>query len=363
MGNPTDLQKFIEAHSNWRELLSQEPYYLTIKDDGPYCIFNYNQIKSDFSISLVQEARGLVFRIDNGVKLVCMAFQKFFNYSEPNAHPIDWASAKIQEKVDGSIIKVWYDEGWHVSTNGVIDAFKTDLQLPTAEFKSFGELFMTAWKNSTSFDFDYLLSKDYTSIFELVSPFNRVVVPYKDITTYTIGCRNNFTGKEYPFTLPAFNAPKVYSFASFEDMIESTKTLPYSQEGYVVVDKDYNRVKVKSLAYLRVHHLKDNGNVNLKRVLELVKLNEIDEYLSYFPEYTEIFTGVKNRYDNTMKMISEIKEEVISLRNQYASNRKGFALRVLEKPVKLRKYYFVAYDGNEAKFEKMIDDISIDDLL
>lgn len=265
--------------------------------------------------------------------------------------------------VHNSIIKVWHDESWHVSTNGMIDAFETDLQLPTVEFKSFGELFMTAWKNSTSFDFDYLLSKDYTSIFELVSPFNRVVVPYKEITTYTIGCRNNLTGKEYPFTLPAFNAPKVYSFASFEDMIESTKTLPYSQEGYVVVDKDFNRVKVKGLAYLQIHHLKDNGNVNPKRVLELVKLNEIDEYLSYFPEYTDIFNQVKAKYDKTLETISDIKSEVISLKEKFISDRKGFALYVLTKPEKIRKYYFVAYDGNENKFKTMIDFIDYDDLL
>lgn len=358
------LIKYIETHPNWRTELSASPYHISIRDDGLYTLFSYNQIESDFSQPIVQVCRGIILKnADTSPKVVCWPFNKFFNYSEPNVHSIDWSSAKVQEKVDGSIIKVWYDEGWHVSTNGVIDAFKTDLQFPTEEFKSFGELFMTAWKNSTSFDFDYLLSKDYTSIFELVSPFNRVVVPYKEITTYTIGCRNNLTGKECSFTLPAFNAPKVYSFASFEDMIESTKTLPYSQEGYVVVDKDYNRVKVKSLAYLQAHHLKDNGNVNPKRVLELVKLNEIDEYLSYFPEYTDIFNQVKSKYDKTMGVVSGIKAEVISLYNQYASDRKGFALYVLTKPEKIRKYYFAAYDGNENRFKTMIDSIDYDDLI
>ena len=224
--------------------------------------------------------------------------------------------------MDGSIIKVWYDEGWHVSTNGVIDAFKTDLQLPTNEFKSFGELFMAAWKNSTSFDFDYLLSKDYTSIFELVSPFNRVVVPYKEITAYTIGCRNNLTGQEYPFTLPAFHAPKVYSFASFEDMIESTKTLPYSQEGYVVVDKDYNRVKVKGIQYVLCHRLKGESFSN-KRAIELALTGESSEFLSYFPEYKPIVARAMKAIDSIQDYLLKRLEE---LKAYSFSSQKDFAL-------------------------------------
>lgn len=384
------LVDYIKNHVNWRAELSAAPYHISIRDDGPYTLFSYNQIESDFSQPIVQVCRGIIlkiteeyssssltsydpfvaFRTGCDVKIVCWPFNKFFNYSEPNAHSIDWSSAKVQEKVDGSIIKVWYDKDWHVSTNGVIDAFKTDLQLPTNEFKSFGELFMYAAKNTCG-DVDKMFSRMcpfFTYVFELVSPFNRVVVPYKDAQIYFIGLRRTDTGEEFNPRehIPLcenMNFPRIFSFTSFENMIESTKTLPYSQEGYVVVDKNYNRVKVKSLAYLQVHHLKDNGNVNLKRVLELVKLNEIDEYLSYFPEYTDIFYRVKSKYDKTMEMISGIKTEVISLYNQYVSDRKGFALYVLTKPEKIRKYYFVAYDGNENKFKTMIDSINYDDLI
>ena len=39
-----ELEKFIQSHANWRELLQQPPYNITIKDDGEYTLLKYNQI-------------------------------------------------------------------------------------------------------------------------------------------------------------------------------------------------------------------------------------------------------------------------------------------------------------------------------
>ena len=81
----TELGLFCYMHDNWEELLTQEPYYLKIKEDGPYVIFNYDQLKSDFNNPIVQEARGIIFRRDNWSHPACWAFNKFFNAQEPNA--------------------------------------------------------------------------------------------------------------------------------------------------------------------------------------------------------------------------------------------------------------------------------------
>ena len=43
----------------------------------------------------------------------------------------DWNTAKVQEKVDGSIVKLWFDHRlgkWQFSTNGVIRAEKAPLE-------------------------------------------------------------------------------------------------------------------------------------------------------------------------------------------------------------------------------------------
>lgn len=57
------LVEYIKAHPSWRTELTQKPYCLTIKDDGPYTIFSYSQIDSDFSQPEVRAARGIILKI------------------------------------------------------------------------------------------------------------------------------------------------------------------------------------------------------------------------------------------------------------------------------------------------------------
>ena len=58
------LKEFILNNKDWEEKLTSSPYNLIIKKDGPYILFKYNQLSSDFNIDLVREARGIIFRED-----------------------------------------------------------------------------------------------------------------------------------------------------------------------------------------------------------------------------------------------------------------------------------------------------------
>ena len=62
----TELGYFCATHDNWAELLSMEPYFLKIKEDGPYVMFSYDQIRSCFMYEIVREARGIIFRKASG---------------------------------------------------------------------------------------------------------------------------------------------------------------------------------------------------------------------------------------------------------------------------------------------------------
>ena len=84
-----------------KSTLENPPYNCNVNEDGNLYIVKYNQIKSDFSIKAVQEARGII--LEKGTnKIIARAFDKFFNYSEGHAELIDFSTAKVQEKVDGS---------------------------------------------------------------------------------------------------------------------------------------------------------------------------------------------------------------------------------------------------------------------
>ena len=92
---------FIKNNENWRELLSQAPYCLSIKEDENYALLKYSQLESDFHEPIVKECRGLI--IDkNTIEPAALSFYKFFNVQEPLADRIYWKDCRVQEKVDGS---------------------------------------------------------------------------------------------------------------------------------------------------------------------------------------------------------------------------------------------------------------------
>lgn len=296
--------EFIKAHKNWEELLSQAPYYIKVYRDVMFgkrlIMLKYNQLDSDFNEEIVRECRGLILDEDS-LEPVCVPFYKFGNYGESYCPEIDWESAVILEKRDGSLIKVVkLGKDYLISTNGCIDAFKAmmpdDILCP---YKSYGDLFMKAMGNRLS-----SLKEGFTYMFELTSPYNRVVVPYDELEIALIGIRDNKSLQEQlicnSIELP-FKLPKRYMFNTLEECIKSAHSLPYSEEGYVVVDKHFNRVKIKSLEYVNVHHLRGEGAMTEKRILDIIRQNEIAEYLIYFPEYKELFDEYKRKVDDLYK--------------------------------------------------------------
>ncbi len=61
--------------------------------------------------------------------------------------------------------------------------------------------------------------------------------------------------------------------------------------GYVVVDAKFNRVKVKSPQYvcLSLMSWKDKDGLNIRRMLEVVRVNEGEEFISYFPQWVPLY--------------------------------------------------------------------------
>ena len=74
------------------------------------------------ALQAIRELGGIIIDCER-CEVVCWPFRKFGNHNEGYADTIDWSTARVQEKVDGSIVKLWYDEAngkWQFSTNGCI---------------------------------------------------------------------------------------------------------------------------------------------------------------------------------------------------------------------------------------------------
>ena len=314
---------FIRSNSDWEKKLTSEPYALKIKWDGDYVLLMYNQLISDFRQEIVRECRGIILDSSENYKPVCVPLFKFANYGESYAEEIDWQTATIWDKIDGSLIKLWYHKGkWNVSTNGMIDAGKAHMSEGGG---SYLDLFNEATINS---DLDWnKLNPDNTYMFELVSPKRPVVIPYKTTSIYHIATRDTKTLKELDEDV-GIQKPDRFSLQSLEDCLQAVKQLDTYKEGYVVVDANYRRIKIKSPLYVALHHIVGGVVITDRRALELIQSGEDQEVLTYFKEYTDVFKSVREKLG---VLITTVEQELAEVQSTTHVNRKELANIVIGK--------------------------------
>jgi len=366
------LLNIIKNHpNNYRDILTAKPYCLSIREDDEYILFRYNQINSDFSNKAVREARGIIFDKYEW-DVVCLPFTKFFNHGETQAAPINWDKAKVTEKLDGSLIKIWYHKSkWHISTNGTISAYGADLQLPFTDFDgkridNFGDLVMHTLVHKLGSmmevaEFLAELDKHYTHLFELCTPYNRVVVPHTECNLLYITSMCTITGTEKHFTDILLDTPIVFPLASFDECVSAAEKLPFNEEGYVVSDRKGNRVKIKSPAYLAVHRMKGGEDgVSRKRILELIRMNEHEEFLAYFAEYKDVFDEISTKY---LTLAKELTCNLMDYFSEYENvDRKTLALWAIEN-CPIPAFIFNIADGRVKDVNEFIKNAKIDFLL
>ena len=349
-----------------KELMNKIDIKCKTKDNR--IIFNYT-IGADFSNPVVQEARGII--MDMGAEdvsqvsqwyVVCWPFRKFGNWGESYADDIDWNTAQVQAKIDGSIVKLYYYKGiWHWATNGCIEARDANAPMLNRTFQDVLELA----DNFNDINYDNL-DKNKTYIFELVSPETRVVVEYDKTHLYHLGTRSNITGLEFNDGI-GIEKPCIYNITdpNLEKVIEEAKHLnngACEHEGFVVCDSNYNRIKVKNPEYLMLHHSLTKDAVSKDDVVEAIVFNDEEKILTLlsYPHFKVQF----KYYDwQVTKFLYELDLYITYARNLYSSlgNRKDFALKI--KDDKFKSFGFIAIDNLDLDAVKMVKNIGIKRIL
>lgn len=349
--------KFINKNRNWEEELSSPPYNLIIKRKGQYILLKYDQLNSDMSNDIVQECRGLIIKPDlfaltsnppiKQYQIVSMRFTKFFNYGQEEAAKLEFP-CEASEKIDGSLIGVWYDKetGWHVSTSGNIDA--KDAPINIGSINNYRELFDLAW-GDLNFN---ILNPECTYMFELVSPYTRLIVPYKETRLYLLAIRNNITLEEFQRnSIPVIakllfgdkiTAPKSFFCNSIEEIQKAVEELTEDSEnfeGFVLCDKYFNRIKLKSSTYTNLFFIKGEGIFSDKKILQIILDEQDDDILGHFPEYKEDFNRIRRGLSN---LIQNMKNNINEVKKWKELNKKDFAAKV--KDFKYRDILFKAYN-------------------
>ena len=339
------LDRFLNLFPNWKPILQGDPFFINLKHDGNYTLFKYNQFNTDMGYKFTQQCRGSIYRMSNNGRMecVCRPFDKFFNYGEQYCADIDWSTARVTEKVDGSLCKLWFDKDvWHLSTSGTINAFKA----PAGDTEyTFGDVFERALGGSVQ-RLGNGLDTSKTYMFELTSPETHVVVPYDD-GVYYLTCRDTKTGEE-DFTVPDFDPslkikhPRVFDLKSLDDVLSVVSMMSKDEEGVVVNDAQSHRVKIKSPEYLMTARLMMNGQVTNKRLYQYIKDEKIDDFLAYVPNQKDRVDDIKSRIRAFCEELDKGWHDVDA---KGFPDRKSFASFISKDP--FRYYYFVKLDYPE----------------
>jgi len=370
MDSPLKIQTFLRGEGSMSEL-KKEPYNLKINTDseGRRILFKYNQIKSDLSLEITREARGLILDRHNNWNVLSFPFRKFFNWEEDFATEIDWETAKVQNKLDGSCSTIYYYEGeWVMHTLGTVEGggpVHTDELISLPFDGTFSDLFFHAWKKECGDEKFESLNKDYIYVFELMTPYNIVVKEHSDYKISLLAVRDRKTLNELPVEQfsSEFKTPKTYSFSDLtpEKLKKTLENFPPDEEGYVVRDDNFNRIKLKNPGYVMKHRMKNNA-VNRKHgILEIVLNEEEDDFISSFPGLKNQIEGVKDDLDELIDFL-EMKYQAFDGENvdpQDSQERKEFALKVQDQVLSSLQGYMFAKLTTDDSFEKILKDSNV----
>jgi hypothetical protein len=316
------VQELMCARSaEWIEVLERD-FKIHVARDGALVSLKYDQIESPMHEPLVQQCRGMIVDVDRR-QVVAWPYNKFWNHGEHLADPIDWATARVQEKLDGSLmILYWHDEQWTVASSGHPTAggsFGTD----TRTFRE------ALWAQVATDEIDLnALDTRATYMLELCDTPNRIVVHHARPRLVLHGARSLESGVELlPSTLhqtgieAGFEVAREFAITSISDCLAAADALdPLQQEGFVVVDHRFHRVKIKSPRYVVLHHLK--GESTPRRAVELWQTGEAGELLAHFPELASVITPIHERLDNIARSAADAHDEA----RCRGIDRKGYAL-------------------------------------
>lgn len=269
--------------------------------------FAYDQIESYAyrHLSVTQISRGIILDENDNWNVICYPFNRFFNIGEGAAADIDAETMRVYEKVDGSLLTAYnYNGVWCVCTRNSPNAGGTVGDNPF----TFGELF---WSTFLKMGFTFSdLDIGCSYMFELVTPENMVVCSHVDSKLILLGVRNNETQEEYfPGLFQHLNPVREFPLKTFEDVVKASEELdPIEQEGYVICDGYFNRIKVKSPKYVALHHM--ISDFSIRNCIRLIKMGEESELFAYYPQYKDKYHVVKKKVEDYISQIESDKRWV-----------------------------------------------------
>lgn len=318
------------------------------KDNPSKFSLNYRQFETKNNDILAKDCRGLILKRNNiytnrkniGLTtILAYPMRRFFNYGDPECDHLDLSTTIFSEKIDGTLIIVYWDpdlDKFCIATRSIPDA---DKELDTNSDLTYGKLFKEVYAKKSGKQFAdeaiYMLDKEYTYCFELVTQWNKNVVHYSEEDIYLLALRNLKDGKEYAirqveawYKVPEVRACNYQDLNSIKKWVDSRSA--HEHEGLVACDSKFNRMKIKSAEYFELAKLLDKKSLTTRKLLNMI----IEENYCGNDCIYSVFNDIEIAED----IIAELKEKLDSLLNNidkeyqmhYTTDRKKFAVSLAD---------------------------------
>jgi len=289
------------------------------------------------------QCRGLV--TNSKGEIVARPFTKFFNYEELTPEEIPNEYFDVYEKMDGSLgILFNYNGEWILATRG---SFTSEQSIKGRQLLE---------------KYDYnRLNPNYTYLFEIIYPENRIVCSYDFEDLILLGMIHTETGDEVNIHLTdnedirfknllnnlGFKIVTLYkTWGEGFDMLKNE--ISKDKEGYVIRFKNGFRMKIKGDEYVRLHRILTN--ISNRDIWEYLKDNRpFDELLEKVPD--EFNNWVKTTILDLQNQFDTIKTDV---ENQFKEliDKKEFAEKIKDNPN--RSFLFKRLDSYSNQLNEMI---------
>ncbi len=342
--NFTPLKKYLMKNRLYYYLTELHEENIKVVENNGFYLYNYNQkVLVPRDDEIIKLCRGLVLNKE-GLQYN-FPFKRFFNAHEKECSAIDWESAEILEKLDGSMISYWYTGSeWEVTTRGSF--------YPNGDSLNFKEVFKRLFNNSD------LLLKGYSYVFELISKDNRIVTKYDKERVVLIGARDLFQQEELnqqELDIIAeeldVDRPRRYKATNVEECRSLFENMKDDEEGFVVVDKYFNRMKLKQESYLKMSRI-----INLKGqdILDYIMgKTKIDADFSEMDDLTNRINEVKKMYEEFKTIAKNTYNRLKNIDSQREFAERALRYNISGALFKMRKG--VNIEDIEIRYDKLLE--------
>jgi hypothetical protein len=235
-------------------------------NSGEYKLFKYPPEKKHHPE--YQNVRSVIYKYDH---LVCFSPPKSISYDAfKSTVPIE--NAVIEPFIDGTMINLFYDDTWKITTKSVIGAMCT-FESTTTFADLFHECMLQERISYGEFNTNYCYS------FVMQHPKNMIVLPIEQPKLWLVAVYEIRTDGVYEQPIP-FLKPPQFTFRTYDEVFHSAQSI--FCKGYML---KYNglRTKIRNNQYNTMAQIK--GNVPFAyKFLSVRKTDDAITHFAYFPK-------------------------------------------------------------------------------